>query len=128
MHPALEKKLQKDFKLLFCNYKNKLINCQDGWYDILRDLFTNIEEILVNNRAKPGSLIFVDIKEKLGGLRCNIYGGESPWIEEIWKWIEDAEERSFTICEICGKPGSLRTDLSNMKTLCDEHYFVRKPI
>lgn len=40
--------------------------------------------------------------------------------------IDEAENKSSTICEICGRQGSLRADLPWMKTLCDEHYNRRK--
>ena len=41
---------------------------------------------------------------------------------EIETLIDEYKQKSLTICEICGKTGFLRKDLSWLQTLCDDHY------
>jgi hypothetical protein len=36
--------------------------------------------------------------------------------------IEEYENKSYYICEECGKPGKYRGDLGWKLTLCDNHY------
>lgn len=40
--------------------------------------------------------------------------------------INEAENTSSTICDVCGEPGSLRAELPWIKTLCNEHHNRRK--
>jgi hypothetical protein len=39
--------------------------------------------------------------------------------------ISKAENQSYEICEVTGKPGQLRTDLGWIETLCEEEYIKR---
>jgi len=56
-----------------------------------------------------------DIKEKLGGLRISTYGSA-----KFQDFLEEIEDKSFTICEFCGKPGTPRKKYGWIKTTCDE--------
>lgn len=58
------------------------------------------------------------IKEKFGGLR--FYIGEGS--DEVYEAIQAAEDYSYRVCEVTGKPGKLRRDLRWWRTLCDEEY------
>jgi hypothetical protein len=58
----------------------------------------------------------VQIKEKFGTLR--FYVDQASEIQ--FTLIEDAEERSAQICDICGAPARLR-DEGWMMTRCDQH-------
>jgi hypothetical protein len=60
----------------------------------------------------------LQIKEKFGGLRFYIDG----YSEEAWAVIEIAEGECSKLCELCGGPGEIRTDLGWIVTLCEEHY------
>lgn len=55
------------------------------------------------------------IKEKFGGLRVYMTFAT----DEMFDIIQDAEDASFEICEMCGAAGRER-ELSWIKTLCDE--------
>ena len=104
----------------------------DGWYDLLDDLMGKIEKIDVNK-----TLRITQIKEKFGGLRfytCNsptrmdIIGvgsfetEKSADGEQISELIHETEEKSYSICEVCGKPGKLcATKGLWYKTVCLEH-------
>lgn len=83
---------------------------RDGWLGIVHDL---IEELIAAGWNKE----LCQAKEKFGGLR--FYTNELP--EAGTAIIAKYEKQSTETCERCGKPGTLRTDRSWMKTLCDEH-------
>jgi len=58
------------------------------------------------------------IKEKFGGGRFYYSGDITPYGEElIRQWEVDME----SVCEVCGKPGKLRTN-GWWKALCDKCY------
>lgn len=106
--------------------------CNDGWYDILDQLMEGITKLDTNKIVK-----IHQVKEKFGGLRfytggtplrMDILGvqslsiGESTDGKEIERLIDNAESQSYTICEVCGKPGKLCVnDHRWLKTVCMEH-------
>jgi hypothetical protein len=123
MTPELDQKLVKDFPLLYTQRDwsmSHTLMCwgfpEDGWEPLIRELSDKIETY--NRQNLPNEPVqAVQVKEKFGGLRFYVYGGT----EEIWDLIDEAEEKSFTICEFCGKPGKPRAT-GWIKTLCDECY------
>jgi len=58
------------------------------------------------------------VKEKFGGLRFYINHGTN----EIFDLIHEYENKSYTVCEVCGKAGKCRNDIGWIRTLCEEHY------
>lgn len=82
--------------------------CGDGWFDLIDDLCTEIEETGVDVTA-------VQVKEKFGGLRFYCRGGS----EGVWSIIGKYEEKSFKTCELCGDSGEI-TDTGWIKTLCND--------
>jgi len=86
-----------------------------GWYPLIKDLIDDLIKLGWNKQV-------CQVKEKFGGLRFYINEGS----EEIYKRITKAENDSYTICEVTGKPGELRNDMSWYTTLCDEEYEKRK--
>lgn len=87
-------------------------DCNEGWRGII--------EPLIKELAEHDGDIF-QIKEKFGGLRFYYFGGN----EDFRKKVDKAEEKSYTICEYCGKPGRLRYG-GWIKALCDEHAAERR--
>lgn len=81
----------------------------NGWVPLVLELHEKLVAI------NPGYEID-QIKEKFGGLRYYV----GPVGEEARKLIDEAEEKSFTICEVCGEPGVPRGG-GWIKTLCNEH-------
>lgn len=79
----------------------------DGWKPLI--------EPLIAAANAEGSKI-VQIKEKFGGLRFYV-DSPSQWLQQM---IDEAENKSFHVCEKCGKDGKLQTDRSWLKTLCEE--------
>lgn len=78
-----------------------------GWGGLIDEIY---------DRLSPDTYI-TQVKEKWGGLRFYV----ASEAEAVLDFIDDAETRSFEICEICGKPGSPRRDFGWVKTLCEEH-------
>jgi len=111
--------------------------CDDGWYDLLDKLMENIMKLDVNKQVR-----IHQVKEKLGGLkfytggtplRMDILGvqsievGESGDGKEIHELIQEAEDASYTICEVCGKPGKCCVNEHKwLKTVCMEHRNLKR--
>lgn len=96
--------------------------CDLGWYDLIYSLCKDIRKILQKSPELKKKFSVFQVKEKFGGLRFYIGLGN----EEIFDRIHKAEEESYHICEKCGKPGKLRTDLIWYKTLCEDCYRKKK--
>ena len=71
--------------------------CEDGWLKLIDELSGKIVKLNKDIEA-------CEVKEKFGGLRFYIDGGN----KKIWDLINKYEEKSFTICEKCGKSGRIR--------------------
>ena len=72
------------------------VECDKGWYGIIKPLFDYIEEY---NKKNPDNEIKVlQVKEKFGGLRFYISHGD----ETLYKMIDKAENESLKTCEHCG--------------------------
>lgn len=89
----------------------------DGWYALVNALCYKIEVIC--NDAKVPIPQCVQIKEKFAGLRFYIGMVDGAASEKILDATAEAEERSFKICEGCGKKGRIRVSETGWyKTLC----------
>ena len=126
----LDRKRYKDHQR--CPYILYGTQCQDGWYNIIKELLLKIKKICgVRGVEYP---IITQIKEKFGILRVyySFAEGEEdhPYYEEVGKEIHDAihdaVEVSKVSCEVCGAPGILKTINRPigiwLKTLCDKHF------
>lgn len=82
--------------------------CGEGWKDLLYALCEELKPYKVSGVSQ--------IKEKYAGLRFYVNAAEP----EAYKIIAKYETLSLTICETCGKPGSLREE-GYYYTACDEH-------
>ena len=84
----------------------------NGWlasfYDLCRQLLTEVKS----------DFQWGQLKEKFGGARCYYSGTVTPYGEELIRLFEVDME---SICEICGKPGKLRTD-GWWCAMCDDCY------
>ena len=90
---------------------NGFLEISNGWFGLVKEL---IEDCIALGWNKE----ICQIKEKFGGLR--FYINSAP--EEVFKRISEAEDKSFTTCEVTGNPGQLRTDIGWYRTLCEEEY------
>lgn len=122
----LEQKLMDDFP--FMQARNawtgeKLgfsigCSCGDGWFNLIYELCEGIQKVLDKESHEFVEGFYpIQIKEKYGGLRFyTSYGND-----EIFDLIEKAEQKSYGICERCGKAGEVRPG-GWIMTLCDNCY------
>jgi len=90
---------------------NGFLEISNGWFGLVKELIEDCISLGWNKEI-------CQIKEKFGGLR--FYINSAP--EEVFKRIREAEDKSFTTCEVTGNPGQLRTDIGWYRTLCEEEY------
>jgi hypothetical protein len=120
MKPRLQEKLYKKYPELFVQKDwsptktcmNWGITCDDGWYPLLDKLCASItthdRRKDINNKTQAAQ-----VKEKFGGLRFYVDNGDAS----VHGMISLAESMSYSICEICSRPGRLRK-YGWFKTLC----------
>lgn len=74
------------------------VECDKGWKDLYQPVLDYVTEY---NKDKDGEnkIEVHQVKEKFGGLRIYL----SKYTPEIRKMIDEAEEKSYNTCEICGK-------------------------
>ncbi len=75
------------------------VECGDGWKSIYQPIIDYIVEYNLKQDNDENKIEIHQIKEKFGGLRIYL----SHYTDELRAMIEDAEEKSFNTCEICGK-------------------------
>jgi hypothetical protein len=89
----------------------------NGWFDLIWELSDALEkEILKQPKDKRVYHTAMQVKEKYAQLRIYL----TSYTDEMERLIDEAEEKSATICEICGKPGKIR-GTGWLYTACDEH-------
>jgi len=122
MKKELQSKLINDFPGLYTQVnwpKEKTCMCWglaigDGWFNIVYDLSKKITEIAPEVQV-------VQVKEKFGGLRFYTGSVLKDHSDNVYKLINEAEEKSFKTCEICGTIENVTTNGPNwIKTLCDK--------
>lgn len=88
----------------------------DGWRDLVVELNEKLEEI------KPDYVLH-QVKEKFGGLRYYIdhVGLDDDTRDKLWDVISEYENKSFTVCDVSGKPGRPSVKRGYIRTRCEEH-------
>ena len=121
MRKELLEKLQFQFPWIpkFDPLYNKPVpmtfDCEDGWFNLIYNLCTDINIVIQREGLKA---FFVDqVKEKFGGLRFSV----STANKEIFDLINAAERLSYATCEFCGKVGVLTVRHGFYQTLCSAH-------
>jgi len=121
MKQELENELRKEFPILFG--KNKYADFLrgfgfevngDGWYELIREFATAAEFHSQINSPVVATIV----KEKFGGLRIQ---GLSNMTDELYEILHKVEEKSYTVCEECGKPGELCGTQYYVSTRCPDH-------
>lgn len=118
MKQELEQNLFKRHACLMANRSDKslVFECSDGWYQLLDDLFSELEEAY--KKVEYGRISQVGyVKEKFGTLDVGIRYSRSS---EIGKIVIKYEKLSVQICEGCGKPSKLRWIGGWATTRCDD--------
>ena len=137
MNKENTEKLLKDFPDFFKHKDDLLVSlmmfgfeCSDGWYDLIYNLCDKIKEYFINDSeylSIPDHFYVIQVKEKFGGLR--FYISSAP--EYVHTIVNDAELKSYYICEECGKEcvydkknrnykSFYRDNLSWVRTLCND--------
>ena len=116
-----EKRIVEKFPKLFIEYHRKEepighwgFECADGWYNLIYIICRYIEDYLESHKdIEPVSV--VQIKNKFGGLRFYIEGGDNHLREIVWNLSSLAPY----ICENCGNVEDIRqTKHGYIQNLC----------
>lgn len=94
--------LRDRYPKLFSSEHLREIACFPGWLNLLDDLCLRLQTYLDTNPGIP-QVVVRQVKEKFGGLRFYISGGD----EFCQRIVDAAAEASLTLCEICGRLGVL---------------------
>lgn len=102
----MEERLQTPYELFG-------IECSNGWKGIIQPIFDYIEEY---NKSHDEKIEIFQVKEKFGTLRfyCSFY------TDELNKLIQEAEEKSYYICELCGSTEHVGKTLGWILTCCED--------
>lgn len=95
-------------------YRGIHLEINEGWEELVKPL---VDFVLDN-----GGTVF-QVKEKYGGLRFYFdkpYDADEYAWNEFYDRVTEAENKSYTVCEVTGKHGKLRSKGGWLKTLCDE--------
>jgi hypothetical protein len=114
MEKILNEQLIKKYKPLHIPL---FIECGNGWYTIIDNMFEEIYQIYKSNKKEVSKLHVLQIKEKFGQLRVYMAGFNDD-IEEI---INRYEDISKITCEACGEIGDICIKDHWLKTLCPKH-------
>lgn len=115
----MKKELEDTFYADYPKLANDVyIAVNDGWYDILRDMFAEVQAEL-DKQTEPDNADeyahFSQIKEKFGDLRVYMNGNVPS---EVYDIISKYERLSSKVCEDCGTRGTKTKDCSWITTLC----------
>lgn len=129
MSPEKTELLKQKYPVIFSELK--YFECGDGWFDLIDKLCFYLDQAAKNasygstdESKKDNQPIAIQVKEKFGGLRFYISGGN----ERMHGMISMAEGFSFSVCESCGSKGSKKGKawLYTMCDLCWDQYEKRK--
>lgn len=91
---------------------NFWFECSDGWYELIDQLSSDIQNHSNENKVE---LVHVSqVKEKFGGLRFYLNLED----EHIYHLIQTAENKSLTTCEYCGLPAERKSNKGWITTMC----------
>lgn len=87
----------------------------DGWRSLIEDLAENINALREKLSEEEKEQAYLSCcKQKFGGLRFYL----NPATDEMFFLVDEAEHKSFSICENCGSTGVPRIQ-SWVRALCD---------
>lgn len=133
MKIELQQQLKRDFT--FLDKGGCYFSCADGWYNLIGELCKKISERYKLDGKEP-DIFIEEIKEKYGALRVEYSHGhfsgdnddpdkKAALEKDIESLTDEYEEKSKTVCEICGAAGEIRSDLPWIQTLCGSCYTER---
>ena len=125
------KKLAEKHPLVFANMsESSHSDLPDGWMTLVDELCSKLTPLLVESYAnyplnKEDYMIGItldQIKEKFGGLRfyCSFLTEDSDLWGKATDIINEYENRSYSVCQVTGKPGTQCSVGRQVITLCEE--------
>jgi hypothetical protein len=97
----------------------------DGWYDILDEAMAKIQYFcdMCSKDGREVQLIASQIKTKFGSLRfyVDIIGANEIENKILNDFVDKAERKSYSSCEVCGNYAKPSREGSWVQTICDEH-------
>ena len=117
MNTSLTEALVTGFPDLYADYNQPMtqscmawgFECGDGWFNLIDELSAKLE---------PLGAAAVQVKEKYGGLRYYCHA-PTKTATEVFELVNNAEDESLKICELCGRPGETLGG-GWLKTRCEE--------
>ena len=110
MNPRLDKLLCQRFPFLYRdrNESERVtclcwgFECSSSWYLLIKELSKKIHNYLKTlPEERRNAFRVVQVKTKFGSLRYYVDGADKT----IYKFIREAEKRSYKTCEHCGAYG-----------------------
>ena len=89
----------------------------EGWMELVVQLDQQVAQL-------DPDYVIDQVKEKFGGLRYYVTlseGLDKDIRESIYDIIHEAESKSYTICEVCGQPGTESAATGWIATRCEQH-------
>lgn len=121
MSPELEQKLYNKYPKIFAQKDLSPtetcmcwgFECGDGWFNIIDKLCENIQNHI--NKNNLPQLEAEQVKQKFGTLRFYTNGNTDECID---KFITEAEEQTYHICETCGSIEDIKPTQGWISYLC----------
>jgi hypothetical protein len=121
--PLVFRKLGPDRRRRGTPIGERTIECGPGWCALVARLSRSLEKQIQRlPRSEQRRMYCVQVKEKFGRLRFYMRAATGSMHDTIAR----AAEKSFHICEDCGRVGKLRSPRGWMATLCDTHARKRR--
>jgi hypothetical protein len=122
----MERKLHECFPWLDCldeaNSVLGLVFCKSGWYNLICEMLSEIEQIYNSKALQLKSIDFYEIKEKYGTMQTDV----CSCIPEVFEIVERYEAKSEEVCEVCGAEGSLQDIDEWLMVRCEKCFHERK--
>lgn len=91
--------------------KLAFIECPSGWEKLIEDMCLDVVKYETYLVADPdySPIVFIQIKEKFGGLVAYYQGGHinGDYISAVSDIIHDYEKRAMDVCSLCGAVDSV---------------------
>ena len=103
-------------------FEGRHFSVSRGWLELFEQVCQDVDQALGEDKR---NFRWAEIKHKYGGLTMyfdmNARGQDDPLVRAVQKIIFDGSERSETICEVCGEPGTVQEQGFWLDCLCPKH-------
>jgi hypothetical protein len=124
MNPENTARLLTTYPLLYRNLRDQTFECNDGWFDLVWQVSTEIELAAqrggIPKTAKTWPSVGI-VKEKFGSLRVQGITCSNVGVNEvIHDLVERVSQQSMVTCELCGSLGERFEERRNVEVLCTD--------